>query len=398
MEFDKTKSQQDEVLAGETFTAVDLSSELLITPQKLSKLLLVRGPLAIRHINHAITEEFPEFQKLSLSKQRRLIMSALESGDVENSVVFEKVGWGQWSAKKVDPEKFDLERKKTNIENAVAKDSRTSSIGSNSKPSMVIPKSNIMYIDENAVATDEEEESNMFEDEDATTVYYNPAGFHKSYGFSTRRKSTVISGESSPETIENELLAQKIRPFFKRKYRRSSSTARPLQNVQNVPNNKNAANGPSLVDMEKQQAAVGKTDLPPRRESRLSVSKESSIRSTLFPHKNYEYTTSANAVLGTSFDELQSPLVLAKTSLSQNNDSYSVFSDTDEEDWASIGAVSLRNNRSTPELAAKVKQNIKQKTKHSSSKNLTISESAPQQPKKTKEDKNAAFLLMSLKS
>ena len=391
MEFDKTKSQQDEVLAGETFTAVDLSSELLITPQKLSKLLLVRGPLAIRHINHAITEEFPEFQKLSLSKQRRLIMSALESGDVENSVVFEKVGWGQWSAKKVDPEKFDLERKKTNIENAVAKDSRTSSIGSNSKPSMVIPKSNIMYIDENAVATDEEEESNIFEDEDATTVYYNPAGFHKSYDSSTRRKSTVISGESSTETIENELLAQKIRPFFKRKYRRSSSTARP---VQNVPNNKNAANDPSLVDLEKQQAAVGKTDLPPRRESRLSVSKESDIRSTLFPHKNYEYTTSANAVLGISFDELQSPLVMAKRSLSQNNDRYSVFSDTDEEDWASIGAVSLRNNRSTPELAAKVKQ----KTKNSSSKNLTISESATQQPKKTKEDKNAAFLLMSLKS
>ncbi|KAK6199445.1 putative Sin3 binding protein-domain-containing protein [Scheffersomyces amazonensis] len=73
-----------------------------ITPTRLANLLIRKGPLPIRHITHQLALEVPSFESLSLSKQRRLIMAAMEQTDTSNNVVFEKIGWGQWAVRKVD--------------------------------------------------------------------------------------------------------------------------------------------------------------------------------------------------------------------------------------------------------------------------------------------------------
>ncbi|KAI5949492.1 STB3 [Candida theae] len=73
-----------------------------ITPTRLANLLIKKGPLPIRHITAQLTLEVPSFELLSLSKQRRLIMAAMEQVDPTNNVVFEKIGWGQWAVRKVD--------------------------------------------------------------------------------------------------------------------------------------------------------------------------------------------------------------------------------------------------------------------------------------------------------
>lgn len=73
-----------------------------ITPNRLANLLIRKGPLAIRLITAQLAVEVPGFDHLLLSKQRRLIMAAMEQGDVENNVVFEKIGWGQWAVRRVD--------------------------------------------------------------------------------------------------------------------------------------------------------------------------------------------------------------------------------------------------------------------------------------------------------
>lgn len=73
-----------------------------ITAHRLANLLIRKGPLAIRLITASLSSEVPGFDLLSLSKQRRLIMSAMEQGDPENNVVFEKIGWGQWAVRHVD--------------------------------------------------------------------------------------------------------------------------------------------------------------------------------------------------------------------------------------------------------------------------------------------------------
>ncbi|KAF5209951.1 putative Sin3 binding family protein [Clavispora lusitaniae] len=71
-----------------------------ITPHRLANLLIRKGPLAIRVITAQLAAEVPGFELLSLSKQRRLIMAAMEQGDAANNVVFEKIGWGQWAVRR----------------------------------------------------------------------------------------------------------------------------------------------------------------------------------------------------------------------------------------------------------------------------------------------------------
>lgn len=70
-----------------------------ITSTRLANLLIRHGPMPIRHITAQLSIEVPGFELLSLSKQRRLIMAAMELKDETNDVVFEKIGWGQWAVR-----------------------------------------------------------------------------------------------------------------------------------------------------------------------------------------------------------------------------------------------------------------------------------------------------------
>lgn len=96
-----------------------------ITPSLLAKhylpgILLQHGPLAIRHLTAYLIASIPGFSNIPPAKQRRLVVGALEgrggssgtgessgalaAGGVNGDVIFEKVGWGRWDArKKGDP-------------------------------------------------------------------------------------------------------------------------------------------------------------------------------------------------------------------------------------------------------------------------------------------------------
>lgn len=91
-----------------------------ITPALLAKhhlpgILLQNGPLAIRHITAHLIASLPGFSTIPPAKQRRIVVGALEGrggcsgvygevGGVDGNVIFEKVGWGRWDARrKGDP-------------------------------------------------------------------------------------------------------------------------------------------------------------------------------------------------------------------------------------------------------------------------------------------------------
>jgi hypothetical protein len=91
-----------------------------ITPGLLAKhhlpgILLQHGPLAIRHITAHLIASLPGFSTIPPAKQRRIVVGALEGrggcsgvmgevGGLNGDVIFEKVGWGRWDArKKGDP-------------------------------------------------------------------------------------------------------------------------------------------------------------------------------------------------------------------------------------------------------------------------------------------------------
>lgn len=85
-----------------TNSPIALAAAAAVTPDKLAKLLLTQGPLAIRHITSHLALTIPGFADLSLSKQRRLIIAVLDNEDPVNGVIFEKVGWGRWAARRTD--------------------------------------------------------------------------------------------------------------------------------------------------------------------------------------------------------------------------------------------------------------------------------------------------------
>lgn len=90
--------------------AKDLDSAGAITPVMLAKyhlpnILLGHGPLPIRHVMGYLTTTVPGFSGIPPAKARRLVVAALESRGVEGAglqgdVIFEKVGWGRWDARR----------------------------------------------------------------------------------------------------------------------------------------------------------------------------------------------------------------------------------------------------------------------------------------------------------
>lgn len=79
-----------------------------ITPQMLAAhhlpdILLANGPIAIRYVLAHLTQGVPGFARIPPAKARRLVVAALESragGGEHGEIVFEKVGWGRWDARK----------------------------------------------------------------------------------------------------------------------------------------------------------------------------------------------------------------------------------------------------------------------------------------------------------
>lgn len=90
----------------------ELGSTGNITPGMLAKsylpeILLANGPLAIRHIMGYLTTSVPGFSRITSAKARRLVVAALEGrgnsaegAGMDGDVIFEKVGWGRWDARK----------------------------------------------------------------------------------------------------------------------------------------------------------------------------------------------------------------------------------------------------------------------------------------------------------
>lgn len=90
----------------------DSDSAGAITPAMLARhhlpdILLSQGPLAIRHVMGHLTTSVPGFSGIPPAKARRLVVAALEGrgnggegGGRDGDVIFEKIGWGRWDARR----------------------------------------------------------------------------------------------------------------------------------------------------------------------------------------------------------------------------------------------------------------------------------------------------------
>lgn len=109
---------KDDVPLISTSSPEGIAAAAQITPARIAHILLAEGPLPIRHLTAQLITQVPAFGHLSLSKQRRLIMAALEAGDPVMNCVFDKIGWGQWEAHVVTPTEFAAHKAAIHAANA----------------------------------------------------------------------------------------------------------------------------------------------------------------------------------------------------------------------------------------------------------------------------------------
>lgn len=290
-----------------------------IEPSILSKLLKTHGPLAMRHITQLLSEEIPQFQDMSSSKKRRLIMNALEKGDERNQVLFQKVGWGLWQIEMVDPNiPFEQQRRIVNSLNKQRKDSISNDTrhdinaaivkkDTKSDPistALVVSPPKPVYIDEFAVSLSSDEENENLEEnqtgymEDSKTqMTQRRRGSSNIYSMKRRVSSVVNSVDniisqpaihsnmelcstsfsSIAATTNNTLLLlppQKGHSLTKNRTRRSSSAKPKAINISD--------DGHSYH----QNYHYHHHHTPLQRVRSTSISKESSLRTTLNNNNN----------------------------------------------------------------------------------------------------------------
>jgi hypothetical protein len=110
-DLDLHDSTESDSVGSPSFESAGAITPVLLSKYHLPEILLNHGPLAIRHIMGYLTTSVPGFAGIPPPKARRLVVAALEgrghgnghggdSGGVNGDVVYEKVGWGRWDAKR----------------------------------------------------------------------------------------------------------------------------------------------------------------------------------------------------------------------------------------------------------------------------------------------------------
>ncbi|EOO01363.1 hypothetical protein UCRPA7_3137 [Phaeoacremonium minimum UCRPA7] len=94
-------------LGSPPYDSAGAISPAMLAKYHLPEILLNHGPLAIRHVMGYLTTSVPGFAGIPPAKARRLVVGALEGrgnggegGGLDGDVVFEKVGWGRWDARR----------------------------------------------------------------------------------------------------------------------------------------------------------------------------------------------------------------------------------------------------------------------------------------------------------
>lgn len=352
-----------------------------ITPHRLANLLIRKGPLAIRVITAQLASEVPGFELLSLLKQRRLIMAAMEQGDTANNVVFEKIGWGQWAVRRTDldyivtdsgtgPVSVHELREKAKLgwskksANAARRDSFTHSRGNLhnvrvpdehvdsgsdsdieegdddmddgesqhidvSRPvrQQLAMRVQLEDADDNAIAEDSDEDD-LFAFEQDGRNNKSPPTFADRVPSKTNSPPALTSRRKSSSAVPNGV--SKNTNYSNTRHQIFRNRLNSLENLDNYivssarnssfsvslppPPAGSAGSGSPLGSWSNSQGAFALVEPMVRGRRKLSFN-ESSMRSTLLAQASHGQSRASDGA-----------------------------SDTDEEDWASIGAASLRKH------------------------------------------------------
>ncbi|KAH3666505.1 hypothetical protein OGAPHI_003501 [Ogataea philodendri] len=349
-----------------------------ITPNRIANILLQEGPLPIRHLTAHLVSQIPSFGHLSLSKQRRLIMAALEMGDSQTGCVFEKIGWGQWEARKATDEQISQRNTQASTSNRdrspesppahsggakpKRKEKRGSSVALSTSPKS---KGNLPNYRRESI-------TNSATDLHNTKVPLSPSlqplqSLRNS--FKDRKYSLDEAIESSSEeeddddslerfqgedddgmfAFEGETTSQKTKHAL-RNGSFSSTNRRPsFAGIAKPRKPRSSFNSQSIEAVFDENSNLDSASMPdgllPKRRPRVSFSNSSSVTRQSFLRTNISPSSGpimmhdqvSNVTINTvsSTENLQDP---------ERND---LDNFTDEEDWEAMGPATLRKNSSS---------------------------------------------------
>lgn len=318
----ETRSDQNDMNHN---IASDMTS---ITTSDLSNILKEHGPLAIRHITKELSKIKPTFKTLSASKQRRLIINAMETGDIDNLLIFEKVGWGQWNIKKIDClDNFNSQRdimNKANLKKNFHKNTPNPLEGSGE---VIISESDYEYDYEDELNTSNHSNNNqslqannrrrkssvVFNDNYLDNYYHKNPSLQQDL----KRRHSITQDTNNSFQGRRYSYSQEPFAFRDRKYSFTPPVKERKNSFSSIDHNKKS--GFLLISPPLEEDSTIDSNFTYENKRRLSTAgKESSIRSTL--------------------------LINNKETFFENSSNSNPLSEetTDEEDWASIGAASLR--------------------------------------------------------
>lgn len=108
-DLDLHDSTDNDSVGSASFESTGAISPALLSKYHLPEILLNHGPMPIRYIMGYLTTSVPGFAGIPPPKARRLVVAALEGrgqgsgtegGGINGDVIFEKIGWGRWDAKR----------------------------------------------------------------------------------------------------------------------------------------------------------------------------------------------------------------------------------------------------------------------------------------------------------
>lgn len=336
----------------------------MVTPERLTNLLINNDPLPIRYITHRLADDIPCFKDLSTSKQRRLIMNALDSGDSKNFVVFKKIGWGQWTAKKItDIENFIKIRDLTNSENNKINDlthnnnnnnspkTNTTSTNSSSNKKNVLLNTELSYCKELKLNSKPITTNNSNKITIPLLISKNNNINNFSINKNTSKKHNFLIRNRRNSDSETIIKKNNIRNSLLLKNRSNSIDYN--SNTNNIIQLKklseiNSNNNNNIVYNSNENSRKG------------SFSIESSIRSTLPPlilspsnnytHNNYNHyypnEMKISSIINTNTNN-NIPKSIENILLESSNSSISNSDEntTEDEDWKKIGAYKMRQKK-----------------------------------------------------
>lgn len=288
-----------------------------ITPHRLASLLLQKGPLPIRLITLHLAADVPGFSQLSLSKQRRLIMGAMELGDPATNVVFEKIGWGQWAVRKANSdyivaEETDNPKARINI-HEIREKARLGWLKNKDKDrrgSITNHKTSLHNVQPPAAAiSDSDSEASMLDIDNAIAEDSEEEVFSFELEKKPKFANRVPTKFSPPPALLSRRRLLLLAPGVHKSYRHAVFSRLRLNLLENLENYIASLARASSLSISLPPLAPT-LPLPPWERGRRKLSfNELNIRSTL----------------------------LSSLPKDKRHES-----DTDEEDWATIGAESLR--------------------------------------------------------